>query len=401
MASSTLGFRDLVELRLGDLGLHEGGHLLLERALADIPVGQALSVQGVSPTLAIDLAAWCRAQGHAYDGTRVTRGSATLARWRGAERAGQPDAALPDAVVERPPARWGLAARGALVEAGAPEPAFLLTDKRSVWSEDVARLYAQAAAAQWDPALAVPWEAVEELPTEIEGAVVQIMTYLVENENAALLVPARFLSQLHPHFREAMQLLAIQCADEARHVEVFTRRALLQQGQLGTSSAGGQASLQSLMREPDFALAMFLLSVMGEGTFLSLLWFIREHAPDPVTEAVVRLAAQDEARHVAFGLSHLARHAEQEPSLRWRLAAAVERRHGALAQTAGLNQDVFDALTLLAAGSFEPAAIRRGHRAVSQLQQEMDGARRQRLERLGFSTGEAETLSALHTRNFM
>jgi len=31
----------------------------------------------------------------------------------------------------------------------------------------------------------------------------------------------------------------------------------------------------------------------------------------------------------------------------------------------------------------------------------MDTARQQHLRRLGFSAGEAETLSSLHTRNFM
>src|SRR5690606_26557803 len=110
----------------------------------------------------------------------------------------------------------------------------------------------------------------------------------VENETAALLVPARFLGRLHPHFREVMQLLAIQVADEARHVEVFTRRALLRRGALGSSTAGGQASLATLLDEPDFALASFLLSVLGEGTFLSLLWFLHDHAPDPITRRIAR-----------------------------------------------------------------------------------------------------------------
>lgn len=386
---------------LGDLGLHEGGHLLVERALAGVAVGERVAVHGTAPTLGVDLAAWCRSQGHDFDGSGVIRGRAALARWAKAERAGAADARAEGAVVERPPARWGLAARGALVEAGGPELHFLLDQKSAVWSDDLSRLYAQAVAAQWDPATAIPWSAAENLPPEVEGAVVQVMTYLIENEHAALLVPARFLSQIHPHFREAMQLLAVQTADEARHVEVFTRRALLCGHDLGTSSAGGQASLATLLREPDFALAMFLLSVMGEGSFLSLLWFLRQHAPDSVTEAVVRLAAQDEARHVAFGLSHLARHVQHDASLKSRLAAAVERRHDALAQTAGLNQAVFDALVLIAAGSFEPAALRCGHAAVVALERDMDAGRRQRLERLGFSPGEAAALSEMHTKNFM
>ena len=63
------------------------------------------------------------------------------------------------------------------------------------------------------------------------------MTYLVENEQAALIIPARLLSRLHPHFREVMQLLASQAADEARHVEVFTRRGLLTCGTSCTTGA--------------------------------------------------------------------------------------------------------------------------------------------------------------------
>ena len=85
-------------------------------------------------------------------------------------------------------------------------------------------MYAQAAAAQWDPATAVPWDAEFDLAGDVEHAIVQVMTYLIENETAALVVPSRFVAQLHPHFREVMQVLAIQAADEARHIEVFTRR---------------------------------------------------------------------------------------------------------------------------------------------------------------------------------
>lgn len=384
-----------VALDLGDLGLDEGAHLLIARALARDP---HILVRGTASTLSIDLPAWCRARGHAVErtlmGYAIARGD--VDRRVGAERAGS--LAKP---VERAPARWGLAARGALVEAGAPELDLPLADRSLVWADEAARLYAQAAAAQWDPATAVPWDAPIDHPEEIEDAIVQIMTYLIENETAALLVPVRFLGRLHPHFREVMQLLAIQAADEARHIEVFTKRAQLRRPELGLSTAGGQASLATLFNEPDFAIASFLLSVLGEGSFLSILWFIKDHAPDLCTREVARLAAQDEARHVAFGLAHLQRHVLEDHSLRDRLADAIERRHDALANTAGLNAEVFDALILLAAGGWEPADLRRGHAAVLALQREMDQGRRQRLVRLGFDDERAEALSALHTRNFM
>jgi hypothetical protein len=294
-----------------------------------------------------------------------------------------------------------MAARGAIVEAGTPEFDFLLVHKGEVWADDAARLYAQAVAAQWDPASAIPWDTPFHLDDDLEDAVVQIMTYLIENETAALIVPSRFIAQLHPHFREVMQLLAIQAADEARHMEVFTRRGLLKRGQLGFSTVGGQASLKTLVDEPDFAIASFLLSTLGEGTFLSLLWFIEQYAPDPVTAAVAKLSAQDEARHVAFSVAHLTQHLNSDSSLRPLLAGAVRRRNDVLRQTAGLNAEVFDALVLIAAGSWEPADLREGHRRVMQLTREMNEGRQKRLRRLGFTESDAAELSGLHTRNFM
>jgi len=227
------------------------------------------------------------------------------------------------------------------------------------------------------------------------------MTYLIENENAALLVPARFIAQVHPHFREVMQLLAIQVADEARHVEVFTRRALLKSGDLGLSTVGGQTSLKTLLEEPDFTLASFLLSVLGEGTFLNLLWFLQEHAPDPVTRRVAQLAAQDEARHVAFGMAHLQYQISKDASTLGRLAAAVDRRHQALSHTAGLNDEVFDALILLAAGNWSPSTIAKGFSKAEKLKEDMGADRQARLIKLGFQGHEAAAVSALHTRNFM
>jgi hypothetical protein len=72
-----------------------------------------------------------------------------------------------------------------------------------------------------------------------------------------------------------------------------------------------------------------------------------------------------------------------------------------LAHTAGLNEEVFDALVLLAAGEWRPEAVAAGFEKVQTLKQEMDRDRRARLVKLGFTADEASALSALHTRNFM
>ena len=204
------------------------------------------------------------------------------------------------------------------------------------------------------------------------------------------------------HTRTRTHLLDVHgVGDEARHIEVFTRRATLRRDAPGLSTHGGQASLKTLLDEPDFALASFLLSVMGEGSFLDLLWFLGEHGPDPITRAVATMSARDEARHVAFGMAHLQRHASKDPTLHGRLASAVQRRHDALQHTAGLNEEVFDALVLLAAGGWAPEQLATGWDRVAELVVRMDTKRRGRLARLGFDAEQAETLSSLHTRNFM
>jgi hypothetical protein len=381
---------------LEGLGLDQGGHVLLKRALAAVAVGDRVEVRGRAPDLAVHVRAWCRAQGHGFDWPYVVRGAAAGASERGAEPAGGPRE-----VVDRAPPAWGLAARGALVEPGGPEFSFALDQKDAVWTDAAAGIYRQAVANQWDPATAVDWDEPFELPDEVEAAVVQVMTYLIENENAALVVPARFLARIHPHFREVVGVLAVQVADEARHVDVFTRRAELRGAPMGLSTAGGQASLLTLVEEPDFALAHFMLSVLGEGTFLSLLSFLERWAPDPVTRRVTHLALADEARHVAFGMAHMEALLATDPGLRSRLATAVRRRHDALAHTAGLNGEVFDALVVLAAGGFTPTAIAEGFARVQALEADMDDGRRRRLAKLGFDQQEAAELAELHTRNFM
>jgi hypothetical protein len=391
-------------VELGDLGLDQGGHLLVKRALRAVSVGTPIAVYGNAPELAVHLRGWCRAQGHDIDITHrvdgavavICRGSSEVGRWRGADLTGA--AATPE---EHARAHWGLAGRSATVEAGAPDFDFPLDTRAEVWAEEAARLYAHAAASQWNPSTAIGWDEAIDLHDEIEDAVVQVMTYLIENETAALVIPARFASQVHPHFREVMQLLAIQAADEARHIEVFTRRALLRRPKLGLSTVGGQTSLKTLVDEPNFALSTMLLSVLGEGSFLTLLGFLQQHAPDPITRQVSRLVGQDEARHVAFGVAHLKHHVSKDPTLLGRLADAIERRHDVLANTAGLNEEVFDALVLLAGGSWQPAALRGGWEKVQVLIADMGQGRIHRLCKVGFDRKTAEALSALHTRNFM
>jgi hypothetical protein len=402
---TTLATSSPPTIAIDGIGLDQGAHLLIKRALEAISVGNTLRVSGRSADWEMHLLAWCRANGHAVsfagDHADIVRGPFQQGRWAGAVKGGDADRSAPHAVAEHAEAHWGLAARGATIEAGSPGFDFRFSDKTEIWADTAAELYRQALAGQWDPEVAIDWNAIPDLPAEVENAVVQVMTYLVENENAALLVPARHLGQVHPHFREVMQLLAVQCADEARHVEVFTRRATIKRDNPALSGAGGQTSLKTLFEASDFSTSAFLLSVLGEGSFVNLLNFLHEHGPDPMTRQIAKLVARDEARHVAFGMAHLEYRLAVDPGYQSALKAAIEQRYDALSASAGLNEEVFDALILLAAGDTDAASVSRGFARVQKLKQEMATGRKARLVRLGFPADEAERLSGLHTRNFM
>jgi TusA-related sulfurtransferase len=384
-------------LDLEDLALHEGATVLLRRALAQIATGEWLEVRGDSPDLADQLAAWCRKQGHVCE---RTRGAAGMYRVQSA--GGAPiTSTFRDQVSETAEPSWGLAPRGARIEKGGPQFGFTLRKKRDVWARELSTIYSQAAANQWSAARDIPWSELPKLPVEVEGAVAQIMTFLTENEFAALYVPARFIPRIHPHYREVVEVLAMQIVDEARHAEAFTRRAEAGGSGLGTTAMSGQLSLKTLLEEPDFTTAAFLLCVMGEGTFLTLLKFLGEYAPDPVTAALARLAHRDEARHVAFGTEHMRYVFEREPDTRRTMTAAVERRSQVLASISGLSPYVHDALVVFAGGGVSVAQIRNGARYVAELQREMDRTRRDRLQSLGFEPEVASSMSAYHTKNFM
>lgn len=398
-----------------------GGLLALVRPTLDVlEPGGVLAVLSHSAAAREDLPSWCRAERHAYlgretiaDGTDrhlIARGTFSVPRGAREEslsiegRDGRPTSAAMLSAVPMPAQAsvdTGFAPRGARVEPGGPAYPFSLVERDHVAPPDVARLYDQAVAAQWDANRAIPWSTVRPLAAPLERAVGQIMTFLAENELSALYLPSRFVAQIHPAFAEVAMFLASQLSDEARHIDVFLKRARIAGGGLGISSVTTSRSLLSLLETRDFTEAAFLLSVLGEGTFLDLLTYIETWAPDEATAELARRARADESRHVHFGLSHVRWALQHDSSLFPRLQDAVRRRAATLAGVSGVPAPVQDALTILAARSAEPRAVARGHDAYRELLDTMHQNRLKRLEHAGFNAEQAETISSLHTPNFM
>jgi CRP-like cAMP-binding protein len=294
----------------------------------------------------------------------------------------------------------GFTPLGAIAERGAPDFDWALSDRDRIWADDVAVLAEQATAAQWDASRDVPWEAAQDLPEFMERAVSQVMTFIAQNEYAALYVPASFLPDINPGYPEVAMWLAGHVHDEARHIEVFTKRALLG-GQPSYALASTELSLNTLLSERDFSGAALLLNILGEGTFLDLLRFVERYAPDRATRVAAALAHRDEVRHVHFGISHIRRRLEHDPEQRAALIAAAERRASRLTEMSGLSPLLTEGLTVMAAGSLQPAELAGGADAVRELMKTMEVNRLRRLQSAGFDPSTAQRLSDLHTPNLM
>ena len=396
----------------GDLPLGGGLLALVRPALTSLDRGGVLAVLSSARSVSDDLPSWCRAERHEYLGVEeispgVNRHLISRSRFS-ASTAHPPPGSLSsrDTVALEPfPANadpaTGFARRGAHVEQGGPGYPFTLNERNHVVPPEIAKLYDQAVAAQWEANRDIPWSKVKSLPAPLEVALAQVMTFLAENELSALYVPSRFIARIHPHFAEVAMLLATQLADEARHIDVFLKRARLCQSGLGVSSVVTSRSLLSLLQSDDFTEATFLLSVLGEGTFLDLLSFIERFAPDEVTAELTRRAKNDETRHVHFGLAHVRFGLANDASLYKRLEDTVRRRSATLHGAGGVPAPLQDSLTILAAGGIEPRSVSRGHESYRELLETMHLSRIKRLQHAGFSLEQAETLSRLHTPNFM
>jgi len=407
---------------LGSHGEEQVLLMLVRNALDRLQLGQVLEVVVRDDYSSEDLEVWCRLTGNQFitrmdggdhlilllsKGSKVTRqavpdwgvrlprtsGGAIVLRDWFSGRVGD--------VPEDAPTYYGFMPRGAVPEPGTPDYPYVLNRKSDVWADNVADLYEIATSQQWNAATDIPWDQLEPLPDGIERAVCQVMTFLVENEYAAMYIPAKFLPRINSQYTEVVLFLSTMINDEARHIEAFTKRALANGGGLQYSAASTQRSLQSLLVQEDYFRSSFLLHVLGEGTFLELLAFVERHAPDPVTAEVVRRARNDEGRHVAYGVAHAREHLRKHPTKVEDLVEAVEERSSVLQATTGANPMLIEALAVLAGSGDGPDQVARGMESVRRLYQTMYDQRVQRMVQIGLDTETAKRISQLHTPNFM
>ena len=214
---------------------------------------------------------------------------------------------------EDAPALRTMAPRGSVTDPDVPDMGYTYNQKYQVWSDNVVALYEEATARQWSATRDIPWDELKPLPDDLERAQCQIATFLTEVEMIASDFPAKWLWQMNQHFHEVKMFLCTQAMDEARHLEVFRKRALANGGGLMRCLTGTEEFLKTILHAPTYVQGSFLMHVLGEGLILDIFRSGEFLAKNKTEKEIYRLCIQDEARHVSYGTMHLKYFLEHHP----------------------------------------------------------------------------------------
>jgi len=226
--------------------------------------------------------------------------------------------------------------RGSLTRPNAPRVGnYSIRTKADIWLKNGAQLYEEAVARQWSSATDIPWTEMEELPDDIERAECQLATFLTEVEFVAGDVPGKWIAETSPDYYEPRMYLITQIMDEARHMDVFRKRAFANGGGLMLQASTTAAAGAVIDSARDFTEMSARLHISGEGSVLSLFRMGERMAYNEAEKAIYRLAASDESRHVAFGVMHLQYLAQTDPERKEEIHSYLDDIELGLAAGAG------------------------------------------------------------------
>jgi len=232
--------------------------------------------------------------------------------------------------------------------------AYSVNKRSEIWAENVEFLYEEALQRQWSSATDIPWHTLEPLPNEMEEAECLLCTFFNEVEFVAGDVPARWVAKTTPDYLEPRNVLIAQVMDEARHMDVFRKRALANGGGLMRMSGATSGFVGSIDLARDFTEMSTRLHISGEGAVLSMFRMGELFGQNDAEKTMYRLCAQDEARHVAFGVMHLRYLGATAPERREEIECYLDEAEAQIMSgqqnPAGTQAETSEALAILLGG---------------------------------------------------
>ncbi len=193
--------------------------------------------------------------------------------------------------------------RGAVPILGVEGMGYSIYQKQELWADNAAALYEEAIQRRWRPATDVDWASLQPLPDDVERAICQICTHFSEKAQLEADVLAGWEPELSYGYHEIKLYLATVIFEGARHAEVFRKRALANGGGLGIQSTGW--GFRSVTDARNFTETITIQMVIQDGFTLGQYQYCERYAPTAAEKALFRLAMQDKARHIAYGIAHL------------------------------------------------------------------------------------------------
>lgn len=211
-------------------------------------------------------------------------------------------------------------------EVRAVAPAVCLVDRYQQESERLVKLYARGKGKQWDAAVRLDWshELDPDNPEQLPDTTLPIygsalftrmsvaersrvrrhfqawqLSQTLHGEQGALLAAAKIVQQA-PSV-EAKLYAANQVADEARHVELFSRLVHEKVGVLHPMTGSLRRLLDDVLSDARWDMTFLGMQVLVEGLALAAFSLNRDESRDPLVSAAYAYVIEDEARHVAFG----------------------------------------------------------------------------------------------------
>ncbi len=241
--------------------------------------------------------------------------------------------------------------RGAVARPAVPRIPSSYAGKADVYSENARLLYEEAVQRQWSSATDIPWESMQPLPDDMERAMCQLCTMLTEVEFIAGDTPGQWLPQINSEHHEVKLFLLTQIMDEARHLDVFRKRALANGG--GLLSSTPQAGLREIIEAKDFTEMSAMMHVAAEGFVQSMFRMGEYIGQNEAEKRIFRLCGQDESRHLGFGVMHLKYVLENEPWRREELHHYLDRMENTFVPNPTADASsfaLFEALAILMGG---------------------------------------------------
>lgn len=280
--------------------------------------------------------------------------------------------------------RYSMAARGSEIWGKLPDLGYTVNRKSDVWADNVAELYEESKSRRWTPAVDLDWTTLPSRATtpELEAAMAQLCTTLEEIALVAMEMPARWIFSINQEFLELKSFLCAQMIDEARHVEVFRKRALAGGQGLKRASANVEQALKELLFAETFPEGAFAMNVMLATVIANILAHASATAQLPLDTRLFRLCLQDVGRTLAYGMGQARYLFAHQPHRRAQLDDYLDRTEHCLFGVIGATE-LLEPLIVLSGGGATREQVKVGCRRVDALMRKAIAEYLERCDALG------------------